>query len=71
MLKGAIEKYCNLFLYYKDLILTTNFIISNERILQAYLHRINIRILRFTFECILRETIWTNCGGNIIKLSET
>ena len=68
---GAIEKYCNLFLQYKDLILTTNFINSNEKILQTYLHRINIRILRFPFECMIRESIWTNRGGNGIKLSET
>lgn len=65
---NSIEKYCDLFANYKKLLYVSGNSDSNEFLLKIYLHGVNIKILFFPYNCLLRETIWEN-GGRTINLT--
>lgn len=60
---NAIEKYCNLYISYDDVLEKCFVKDSNELILKIYLDDIRMRINYFPYTCLLRETIWLNGGG--------
>ena len=64
----AIEKYCNLFTQYSDLIFKSCNSDSNELILKMYLQSMSIKMFFFPYNCLLRESIWQN-GGRTIRIS--
>lgn len=66
---NAIEKYCNIFIHYDDIIPRCYARESGELILKVYLDSINIRVIYFPYNCLLRETIWGN-GGKNIRISD-
>ena len=67
---NSIEKYCNLFIYYKQLLYISSNSSSNELLLKIYLQGICTDIIFFPYNCLLRETIWENGGGTIILKPE-
>ena len=61
----SIEKYCNLFAYYLQLLTVSGNSASNELLLKIYLQHIKMRIFYFQYNCLLRDTIWENGGGTV------
>lgn len=66
---GSIEKYCNLYMHYSQLLKISGYTQSNEKILKIYLDGMHINIQLFPFNCILRDTYWQN-GGSQIKINQ-
>jgi hypothetical protein len=65
---NSIQKYCDLFAYYQQLLQISGNSSSNELLLKLYLHGIHMKIILFPYNCLLRETIWEN-GGRTINLT--
>jgi len=66
----AIEKYCNLFIEYTNLLSISHNSDSNELILKIYLQNICcMKINYFPYNCLLRESIWQN-GGRTFRISD-
>lgn len=65
---NSIEKYCDLFEHYPQLLQISGNSSSNELLLKIYLQCINMKIDFFPYNCLLRETIWEN-GGRTINLN--
>jgi hypothetical protein len=64
----SIEKYCDLFTYYPELLKISGNSSSNELLLKIYLQGARIKPSFFPYNCLLRETIWEN-GGRTINLT--
>jgi len=66
---NAIQKYCNLFDKYNDLLHISGNSSSNELILKIYLNSLRMKIYYFPYNCLLRESIWEN-GGRTIRIPD-
>jgi hypothetical protein len=64
----AIEKYCNLFAHYNELLNVSNNSSSGELLLAIYLQGMSMKIYLFPYNCVLRDSIWEN-GGRTIRIS--
>jgi hypothetical protein len=64
----AIEKYCNLFAHYNELLNVSNNSSSGELLLAIYLQGMSMKIYLFPYNCVLQDSIWEN-GGRTIRIS--